>query len=168
MDDNDKTKFAEIMTGLAEDCSAILTQAGLRIKYEALKNYTIDQVKNAVIKVVKNNVYNKMPTTGTIINAIEWTKDDRVEYQYGLILRAIRELGTYGHPRFKDQITQSLVDNRFGWMKICSINPKDMEFFAKDFKSAYMAAAGETIQGAIGYRKQRDLIDMVKKIGNGP
>ena len=61
MNDNDKIKFAEIMTRLAEDCSAALTKAGLKIKYEALKNYTIEQVEAAVLAVMKSNVYTKMP-----------------------------------------------------------------------------------------------------------
>lgn len=168
MDINDIDKFQKLMAGMAENFSATLSDVGIDLMFEALKNYSYQQVYSASIKVMRTRKYTGMPTISEFITNIEGTKDDIADHQYGLILRAIRELGSYTHPRFKDQTTQSLVDNRFGWMKICSINPKDMEFFARDFKSAYRAAVGETIQGAIGYRKQRDLIDMVKKIGNGP
>lgn len=168
MDDNDKKRFTILMMGLAEDCSATITNAGLRIKFEAMKNYTIEQVEDAVVKVVKGNVYTKMPTTGTIINAIEGTKDDRADYQYNLVLRAIRELGSYTHPRFKDPITQSLVDNRFGWGKICNINPKDMEFFSRDFKAAYQAASNGSDKTMIENTViTRPVLELLKNIGNG-
>lgn len=153
MDNNDKKRFTILMMGLAEDCSATITNAGLRIKFEAMKNYTIDQIEDAVVKVVKENVFTKMPTTGTIIKAIEGTKDDKADYQYNLVLRAIRELGSYTHPKFKDPITQSLINNRFGWGKVCNTNPKDMEFFAREFKAAYQAASNGSGKTMIGHKQ---------------
>lgn len=168
MDINDIDKFQKLMAGLAENFSATLSDVGIDLMFEALKNYSYQQIYGSSIKIMRTRKYTGMPTISEFITNIEGTKDDLADYQYGLILRAIRELGSYTHPRFKDQITQSLVDNRFGWVKICSINPKDMEFFARDFKAAYRAAAVETTQGAIGYGKQRDLTDMLKKIGNVP
>jgi hypothetical protein len=168
MDINDIDKFQKLMAGMAENFSATLSDVGIDLMYETLKKYSYQQVYEAALKIMKTRKYTGMPTISEFITNIDGTKDDLAEYQYGLILRAIRELGTYGHPRFKDQITQSLVDNRFGWMKICSINPKDMEFFARDFKTAYRSSAEGTSQSAIGYGRSCDLIDMVKKIGNGP
>ena len=137
MDDSDKAKFAQIMMGLAEDCSAKLSPQGLKMKFEAMKNHTIEEIEAAVVSVMKSNIYTKMPTTGTILNAITGTTEDKAEFQFNLILRAIREVGSYGTPRFKDRVTQSIVYNRFGWNKICSIQQSDMGFFENEFKRAY-------------------------------
>ncbi len=162
MDDSDKKRFSQIITGLAEDCSAQITSAGLFMRFEALKQFTIGQVESAVIRVMKSNVYTKMPTTGTILNAIQGAVGDRAEYQYTVVLRAIRQLGNSGHPKFKDPITQAIVDTRFGWSKICGILDKDMEFFARDFKSAYVTyeKSNHIMIGDCGQHK--DLIGLVK------
>ena len=167
MNDNDKIKFAEIMTGLAEDCSSTLTKAGLEIKYKALKNYTIEQVEVAVLAVMKSNIYTKMPTTGTIIQAIEGTQNDKAEYQYTVVLRAIRELGSCGHPKFKDPITQFLIDNRFGWLPICQKPEKDMEFFARDFKAAYVSQSKNSAAQIDYVPKNVKCVELLKTIGNG-
>ena len=167
MDINDIDKFQKLMAGLAENFSATLSDVGIDLMFETLKNYSYQQVYGAAIKIMKTRKYTGMPTISEFITNIECTKDDKADYQYGLVLRAIRELGSYTHPRFKDPITQSLVDNRFGWGKICNINPKDMEFFARDFKAAYQAASNGSEKTMIGHGNQNNVIDMLKKIGNG-
>ena len=166
MDINDIDKFQKLMAGMAENFSATLSDVGIDLMFETLKNYSYQQVYSAAITIMKTRKYTGMPTISEFITNIEGTKDDRADYQYGLVLRAIRELGTYTHPRFKDPITQSLVDSRFGWAKICNINPKDMEFFARDFKAAYKAQANNDARliGGVGHGR---VIDLVKKIGNG-
>ena len=137
MDNNDKKRFAQIMTGLADDCSAKLSSHGLALKFEAMKHHSIEEIEAAVITVMKTNIYTKMPTTGTILNAITGTIDDRAELQYNIVLRAIREVGSYGTPIFKDRATQSIVFDRFGWSKICRMDHSQMGFFENEFKRAY-------------------------------
>jgi len=167
MNDSDKTRFAKIMTGLAEDCSAQMSKAGLHMRFEALKQFTIDQVETAVLSVMRSNVYTKMPTTGTIIQAIEGTMDDKAEYQYTVVLRAIRQLGNTGHPKFKDPITQSLIDDRFGWSAICTKHEKDLEFFARDFKAAYTAQDKNPTLQIKNENVAASCLGLVKKIGTG-
>lgn len=143
MIDSDKKRFAQIMTGLAEDCSAQLTSAGLAMRYDALKNYSIEQVESAVVSVMRSNVYTKMPTTGTIIQAIENTDADKSELQIKAIREEIRRIGSYGSPVFDDPVTDEIVKRRFGWGAICSMSDREFEFFAKNFKSAYSTQSKE-------------------------
>lgn len=167
MEDKDRKRFSQIMTGLAEDCSAIMTAAGLSMRFEALKTFTIGQVESAVLSVMRENVYTKMPTTGTIINAIEGTKDDKAEYQFGLVLKAIRITGSYGSPTFGDPVTHNIVHDRFGWGKICAIPQNEMSFFEKEFKAAYSIRSQENFeQKAIGFGQSESLA-FVKNICHG-
>lgn len=145
MKTEDKPRFFQLMAGLAEDCSAKLSKEGLALKFKALSGYSIEQVEAGVLRVMRENVYTKMPTTGTIINAIEGTADDRAEYQWSLVLKGIRVVGSYGHPKFRDLITQELVDNRFGWSKICNTQRSDLEFLGREFKKAYTQRIGSAV-----------------------
>ena len=139
MNDADKTKFAQLMAGLAEDCSAVLSKNGMAMRFEALREYTIEQVSEAVVRVMKDNVYNKMPTTGTIIQAISGAAEGRAELQIMAIRSEISRIGSYGSPKFKDGATQDLVSVRFGWRNICGMSAKEFDHFAREFKSAYVS-----------------------------
>jgi hypothetical protein len=138
MNENDKPRFLQIMTGLAEDCSSKLSKEGLSLKFKALSGYSIEQVEAGVLRVMRENIYNKMPTTGTIINAIEGTADDRAEKQWSIVVKRIGDTGAYGTPRFLDAVTHDLVFNRFGWAKLCQTNQSDLDFIGRDFKKAYI------------------------------
>lgn len=126
-----------LMTGLAEDCSAMISGPGLLMRFEALKQYSIEQVEAAVMNIVRSNVYTKMPTTGSIIRAIEGTDDDRGERQVQAIRDEIRRIGSYESPRFDDPVTADLVARRFSWGAICSMTEREFAFFASSFKEAY-------------------------------
>jgi len=126
-----------LMKGLAEDCSAMVSGPGLLMRFEALKQYSIEQIETAVMSILKSNIYTKMPTTGTIIRAIEGTDDDRAERQIQTIRDEIRRIGSYGSPGFEDPVTADLVSRRFSWGAICSMPEREFAFFANSFKSAY-------------------------------
>lgn len=137
MDNNDKVRFGQIMAGLAEDCSAMVSTPGLMMRFEALKQYSLEQVEAAVMSIIRSNIYTKMPPTGAIIRAIEGTDDDRSERQIQVIRDEIRRIGSYGSPVFEDPVTADLVSRRFSWGAICAMPERGFAFFASSFKSAY-------------------------------
>lgn len=150
MDENDKKRFAQILAGLAEDCGAQLSSAGMSMRFEALRQYNIEQVEAAVMSILRSNVYTKMPTTGSIIRAIEGTDDDRGERQVQAIRDEIRRIGSYESPRFDDPVTADLVARRFSWGAICSMSEREFSFFANSFKEAY-AVHSKGLQPMIGH-----------------
>ena len=164
MDDKDKTRFAQIMTGLAEDCSSQLSSAGLLMRFEAMRQYTIEQIQRAVVRVMRGNVYTKMPTTGTIIQAIEGAEDDKLELCLMEIKSQIAKIGSYGTPVFTDETTKALVSGRFGWGNICGMTAKDFEFFAREFKAAYKSYSNATTL-CIGVNSK--ITALLENIGNG-
>lgn len=169
----DKPRFVQLMAGLAEDCSAKLSKEGLALKFKALSGYSIEQVEAGVLRVMRENVYTKMPTTGTIINAIDGTADDQAEYQWSLVLKGIRVIGSYDHPKFRDPVTQELVDHRFGWGKICNTQRAELDFLGREFKKAYSQRKGSAVfqignqpggTGRIGQGKANEIQGLVQKI----
>lgn len=127
------------MLCLAEDCTSELSEATLKVKFNLLKNYSIIQIETAVYHLLRTNIYPKMPTTGQIIRAIDGTPNDRAEIQLSNVLKAVRIIGRYGTPKFEDPITHDLVFERYGWTYLCNMPEREIDFFSKNFISAYKA-----------------------------
>jgi len=71
MENQDLKQFTEIMAGLAENYpGAVLTGNGLKLRFAALKEFSIDQVVSGATKLVQTHKYNSMPTTADMINAM--------------------------------------------------------------------------------------------------
>jgi len=91
MKSKDLTRFAEIMAAMAENYPGTrLTGAGLDMRFEALKDMSIDQVTRAAMKLVRTHRYNSMPTVGDIINAMDGVvkidTEQRAEIEAGVCL----------------------------------------------------------------------------------
>lgn len=152
-----KARFLKLMLGLSENFSANLTDNGLSLRYEALKQYQIESLENAAIELLRTRKYTTMPTVADFVELLEGSKADKAEYQFSLVVRAIKQTGRNKNPKFKDPVTQYLVDERFGWAAICNKPEKDIEFFGKDFKAAYNSH--KTIQNTEIGHDERRLID---------
>ncbi len=141
MTNDDKKRFAEIMYGLAENFSVQMNGPGLKMRFEALKKFTIEQVEHAALQIVKRRKYTTMPTIADFIERMEVTGADKAEEQANLIPKAIRFVGRYNTPKFDDPITEFLVFKCFGWSRICEKSERDLPFFLREFKQAYIDQA---------------------------
>lgn len=141
MTDNDKKKFFEIMTGLAENFSAQLSAPGLRLRFAALERYSIDQIESSSIKLLHTRNIMGMPTVAEFIAAIEGERkpEDKATAQVNEIMRQVRDVGSYRTPAFDDPITDSLMNTRWSWQAVCAMTQTEHKWFAKDFIEAYQA-----------------------------
>ena len=142
MQDNDKTRFAEIMLGLAENFSAALTKAGLSMRFDALREFTIDQISAAANKILKNRTMMGMPTVAEFIVAINGGRENSenaASLQVNAVMQQIRQIGSYGQPVFDDPITKKLMSSRWSWRSVCSMTEVELKWWAKEFSDAYQA-----------------------------
>lgn len=140
---NDKKKFFEIMTGLAENFSAQLSSPGLKLRFDALSRYDIGQIETAAIKILHSRNMMGMPTVAEFITAIEGDAikpADSAIAQVNEIMRQIRELGSYRTPSFDDPVTASLMKSRWSWKTVCSMTETELKWFSKEFTEAYQSA----------------------------
>lgn len=137
MNDSDKTKFYEIMTGLADIFSANLTKIGISMRFEALKQYSIEQVTEAANIVAKTRKYTTMPVPADFIEAIDGDPNELAEIQKSIVMGAIRNYQPY--QKFEDPITHDIIFNKIGWHRIGQMNTKEIPFILKDFKEMYLA-----------------------------
>ena len=136
MNHGDLKQFAFIMYGLADNFSAKITPEGIDFRFEALKNFEIDQVKAAAVRLVKSRKFLKMPTVAEFIEAIEGTPDDRAESEAMKVIDNIRLIGRYSQPRFEDPVTARVV-GRMGWNNLCSLPEDQQKWFVRDFMEFY-------------------------------
>jgi len=142
------------MMGLAENFpGSRLTGAGIDMRFEALKEFTIDQVAKAATQLIQTHKYNSMPTTADIINAMggmpgRIDREKRAELEAGKVLDVLKFYGTTVSPIFKDPITKHLMSHRWRWYSWASkVKEDDLKWWSRDFVRAYKAqAAGAMVE----------------------
>lgn len=149
MTEKDKKEFAAIMYALAENFSATLTKAGLVFRFEALKEYSIEQVRSAALSIVKTRKFLKMPTIAEFIEHIEGgSVDDIALVEATKVLEAVKAHGAYKSVVFDNPVTQAVVEYTFGgWVKLNEeLSAKDEKWFLKDFEKSYMSFSKQNVK----------------------
>lgn len=145
MNNNDKRDFLSIMNAMAENFNAKLTKEGLRVRFVALSEFTIDQVREACMELIKTRVYPGMPTTGEIRAAMALNvpqKEDVAQERINEIMGQIRQVGSYGSPKWKDPIVADLLQRRWSWSQLCAMTEEELKWWAKEFVEVYISLAG--------------------------
>lgn len=164
MNVGDKKEFMAIMYAMAENFNAQTTNAGLRIRFDALRQYSIGQVRQACTEVVRSRKFSGMPNVAEIIEKIDGgTKADIAEREAYGVIEQIRRVGAYGTPVFLDKTTCFLMNSIFRWGELCSRPERELKFFIKDFVSAYKNCSQQNPQ--IEPVKNEKLLEMARGIG---
>lgn len=140
MTDDDKTSFAQIMIGLAENYGQTLTTAGLKLRFEALRQFPLDAVKAASMSLLASRKYNSMPTVADFLEHIGGgNAEDKAEIEAGKVVEAVRSVGAYRSVVFDDPVTMAVISRAFGgWVRLCqNMTDREEKFFRKEFKQAY-------------------------------
>lgn len=146
--ENDVEKFSEIMFGLAENYPGTnLTMNGLSMRFEAMKEFTIDQVSQAATVLLKSHRFNTMPTVGDFISTIDTANghipiEDRAEIEAGKVLDHLHRYGKGIFPEFEDPITRHLMTTRWRYVSWAAyVTESDLKWWFRDFVRAYRAHA---------------------------
>ncbi|WP_321493959.1 hypothetical protein [uncultured Desulfobacter sp.] len=144
--ETDGKQFSEIMFGLAENYPGTnLTPNGLRMRFEALKEFSIDQISQAATLLLKNHRFNTMPTVGDFIRVIDSASgnipiEDRAEIEAGKILDHLHRYGKAIMPEFDDPITRHLMTTRWKYGSWAAyVVEADLKWWHKAFVRAYQA-----------------------------
>lgn len=130
-------RFQALMRGLAENFSAEITEDGMLLRYRALSKYTIGQLEDASVRLLRRRVYTTMPTVAEFVLAIEGSSSMKADKQIQSIRNAISGCGRNGSPDFHDPITHYLVHSKFGWTRTCNKSEQEMYFLEKEFVTSY-------------------------------
>lgn len=140
--------FSTVMWGVAEDFGGKLSKEGLKMRFRALQEYSIDQITAAGTWLLKHRekAFPAVPTTKEFIDAIEGQAGPKVsakslaEIQAGQVLAKLRYHGRAGVADFEDPITQRLMTTRWPYKQWASFVKEDeLVWWKKDFIQAYEA-----------------------------
>jgi len=143
MHKQDETRFAHIMLGMADNFRDSITKEGMLMRFEMLKEFSIDQVEHAAKKIMLTRKYTKMPPIAEFIEAIQGNHEhqieDRAEVEATYVISCIGQ----DYPVFNDPVTAHLMSRRWKWSTWApAVLESELKWWAKEFKEAYRAFNG--------------------------
>ena len=125
-----------------------------------LEPYSADVVSAAVMYVVQTYAYKTLPPFAVLQEAIRKVTGEkpkpepakaletRAEAEWGIVLRAMSDVGSYGSPDFCPQ-TEKTIELMGGWQHLCAtVTQSNMDFKRRDFIKLWQDA--EDISKAMG------------------
>ena len=143
MEYKDAKEFSDIMLAIADNYpGATFSSAGLKLRFEALKEFTIDQISEAAVKLISTHKYKHMPTTADIIEAMggRISVSDRAEIEANKVIDHLHRHGKSVIPEFEDPITKYLMSTRWRYYSWAArVAEDDLKWWQKDFVRVYKA-----------------------------
>lgn len=142
MKPTEKTEVLKLLAGLSEVYDKPLSEMALDIYWNALKEYSLDEVKRAVNNIVQTHKYATFPKPAEFIEFICPPEDAemRAELAMGEFWERFED-GGYHNFEWKDPVLAMTVEQYGGWRMILDTIPrddqKDLGFWLKDFKKVY-------------------------------
>lgn len=140
IDPDDRKRFRYIMEGLAEDKGVQLSASGIGMKFEALKQFSIEDINRAALSMMGAKKYATMPAVSDFLDYLGGgSVDDRAEIEASKVWKAIAQVGGYSAVVFDDAVTQAVIQHAFGgWPKLCEETMVDQQkWFMRDFVKFY-------------------------------
>ena len=145
MNDSDRKEFAQTMKFAAIAYEREFDTARMRVYFDLLEDYSIDEIKAAVKAHCKGNSVESdfFPKVSNITAQIFGTKKQAEQAEQFIaeaawlsIPKAIRGIGQYRTPQFHDLVTTACV-SIMGWKTLCSMTEKDTVWKMKEFVELY-------------------------------
>jgi hypothetical protein len=141
-----KIEFAKVMYGLAGNFGGEVSRDDLALRFEVLKEYSLDEIKQAGIWLLKkrDRTFPAVPTTKEIIDVIEYannpqlTPKAKAHEQCDIVLKYFNHYGSACDHTFKDPSTKYLMENRWSLYQLGRMNESDLRWWRKNFVESYL------------------------------
>jgi len=141
MNKSNEKRFVQIMLGMADNFRDNITKEGMVMRFDMLKNYSIDQVESAAKQIILIRKYTKMPPVAEFIEAIEGQKskiEDKALVIANNIISHLRTHGSHIFPKIEDPIALKLMKNRWPYYEWAStVLESELKWWVKEFCEAY-------------------------------
>ena len=172
MTNSDHKQFAEAMAVLSAvfDNGREISRPLIGIYYNALENYTITDIRNAVQRMVKERVYASFPKPAEIVNMISGSVQDRSLEAWVKVANAIARIGNYQSVQFSNPVIHSVIQAMGGWEKCGTFREDEMTWKQKEFERlyeimekqakhpAYLPGIVETGNSATGQGRKQEIV----------
>ena len=141
MDDSDKKEFAILFYGTGELYDKPVTKNLLQLYFDALKGYSIDEIKGGVSKHALDPKHGTFfPKPADIVRHLqtgEISTEDKAELAWSQVIREIRRTGSYGTLKLDDKQAMAAVKALGSWQQLCNSTEQEMTWKKKEFISVY-------------------------------
>ena len=138
METNDKAKFAQLMTGVAEVYGREMSEAGLSIWWQALESYDFEVVAKAMSAHSKDPERGQfMPKPGDIVRLTDGTATDAANEAWAKVDHAVRRYGTGPTWVFDDPRIHAVLHQMGGISQLGKMDERDFAFFREQFCKRY-------------------------------
>ena len=144
MNDSERTQFVEIMAGLGEIYDKLFSKVAITMYWDALKDYSLDDVKRATNNIVRTHKYATFPKPAEFIEYIDPPQDAESKAELMTEEFYARFTGSgYESFEWQDPTLAMTVAHYGGWHSVLAQYPRDNDkdamFWMKDFKKVYIA-----------------------------
>ena len=145
IEDKDKKEFSKLMIGLGETFGKEVTPTLMRIYFNALAAYTIDQVTESINKHVVDPDSGKFfPRPADLIKQLtgdtkqqQREMEGQAEMAWACVEGEISRIGPYANLELEDQVAIACVKSMGGWAALCSCTYDQLTWKKKEFMSMY-------------------------------
>lgn len=142
MNQQDKEQFSKALVESSFIFPRDITKPLLKIYFEALEEFGINEVYAAIKKHNANATFFPKPgDIRAIININKPKIEDKALLAWNHIERSISKLGGYRSLTLTDGVSAKSLDSVGGWQRICAMSYKELEFKKRDFIKTYLATA---------------------------
>jgi len=160
VDDKDFPEFAAVWIAAHEVYGKTPTGGAVRLCFEALRKYSIGQIKAALSDHVRNSSGGQFPPKpADIVRALEGTKEDKALLAWTKVDKAVRHVGPYRSVSFRDPVIAQVIRDMGGWIRLCECTEDEWPFVRNDFVKRY--------QGYSGRQMERQTLSGITERDNG-
>jgi len=138
MDETDRRRFAACLTAASELYGRSMSVALVDLYWRTLERFEMDAVERAFQQhMLSPDAGQYMPKPADIARMIGGTSLDAAQVAWAAVDRAVRLVGPYPSVTFDDPVTQRVVFDMGGWIKLGERTTAEWPFVANEFRARY-------------------------------
>lgn len=139
MKEQDKLRFAQILTGLAELYGKEFSRVTMGLWFEALKDYDIEAISAAVSAHVKSpDTGQYLPKPADVVKMIAGTSKESSHIAWTKVDKAVRQVGVNQTVVFDDPLIHRVISDMGGWVALGDKTEDEWPFVANEFQNRYL------------------------------
>jgi hypothetical protein len=162
----DKTRFAKLITGLAQTFHTAVSAVDLETYWRLLSRFSLEEIERAIAGYCRSPQGHRFfPKPSELMALIVGSDADQALRAWSTVLRAIRGIGAYRTVVFDDPLIHAVIWDMGGWQALCAMRVEEEPFRAKEFERRYvgyvarpptrypkqLAGITDTVNAAQGY-----------------
>jgi hypothetical protein len=154
-----RVKFVELLTGMAEALGAEMSVAKLGIYENALSDLSDDQIEKAINIAAKTLRF--FPKPLELLDLVGGNSEERAVMAWGLLLNTIKTVGKYQSIQFEDPKIAHVVEMMGGWVEVCSMpaDPKETGIRMAQFLKMYKACGNVEPKQLAGISEKQRMLE---------